>query len=157
LNYKIKILSSKFIKGAIAVAESLPAWFDADSRRRAIPIDLRHQDGFVALDGEQVIGFITLFIAEGRVNIGWMGVHPDYHHQGVGSALIGAAEDYCKQKGIEELATYTLGDSVEYLPYDSTRAFYYSLGFEIYQRSQTDNPGCPEEIKLKKRVLNKQR
>jgi GNAT superfamily N-acetyltransferase len=152
LNFEVKELLPKYVKGAAAVAVSLPAWFDVDSRLRAIPIDLRHQDGFVALDSEQVIGFITLFVAEGRVNIGWMGVHPDYHHQGVGSALIGAAEDYCKQKGIEELATYTLGDSVEYEPYDSTRAFYDSLGFEIYQRSQTDNPSCPEEIKLKKAV-----
>jgi hypothetical protein len=41
---------------------------------------------------------------------------------------------------------------VAYEPYDSTRAFYDSLGFEIYQRSQTDNPSCPEEIKLKKAV-----
>jgi len=152
LNFKIKELAPKYVKGAAEVAESLPAWFDADSRQRAIPTDLWYQDRFVALNGKQVIGFITLFIAEGRVNIGCMGVHPDYHHQGVGSALIGAAEDYCKQKGIEELATYTLGESVAYEPYDSTRAFYYSLGFVIYQRSQTDNPSCPEEIKLKKAV-----
>ncbi len=152
MNFEVKELSQKYVNGAAAVAESLPAWFDADSRRRAIPTDLWYQDGFVALKGKQVIGFITLFVAEGRVNIGCMGVHPDYHHQGVGSALIGAAEDYCKQKGIEELATYTLGESVAYEPYDSTRAFYYSLGFVIYQRSQTDNPSCPEEIKLKKAV-----
>ena len=150
LNYQIKELSPKYVKGAAAVAGSLPAWFDADSRQRVIPIDLRYQDGFIALDGEKVIGFITLFVAEGRVNIGWMGVTPDYHYQGIGRSLVGAAADYCKQREIDELATYTLGDSVEYAPYDATRAFYYSLGFEVYQRSQADNPGCPEEIKLKK-------
>ncbi len=150
MDIKVKELSTKHIDGALAVAEALPAWFDTDSRERAIPIDLNYQDGFVALEGKQVIGFITLFIAEGRVNIGWMGVLPEYHHQGVGKSLIAEAEGYCKGRGILELGTYTLGDSVDYEPYNATRAFYVSMGFEIYQRSQTDNPGCPEEIKLKK-------
>lgn len=101
---------------------------------------------------ERVVGFITLFIAEGRVNIGWLGVHSVFHHQGIGRALIMAAEDYYSQKGIKDITTYTIGDSVDYEPYEATRVFYYSLGFEIYQRSQTDNPGCPEEIKLKKGI-----
>ena len=150
MDIEIIELSKKYIDGALAVADALPAWFDVDSRERAIPIDLQYQDGFIASHNECVIGFITLFIAEGRVNIGWMGVLPEYHHQGVGRALISAAEDFCRQKGILELATYTLGDTVDYEPYNATRAFYASMGFEIFQRSQTDNPGCPEEIKLKK-------
>lgn len=81
-----------------------------------------------------------------------MGVHPDHQRQGIGGLLIKAAEDYCQSIGVEELATYTLGDSVDYPPYESTRAFYKKHGFTIYQRSQTDNLNCPEEIKLKKQV-----
>ena len=53
---------------------------------------------------------------------------------------------------IEEITTDTLGDSVDYAPYEGTRAFYFKHGFQIYQRAQTDNPGCPEEIKIRKRV-----
>lgn len=141
----------------VRIAEALPEWFDDDARTRAIPIDLRFQEVFVCEDfgssaDNAILGFIALFIAEGRVNIGWMGVHPDYHRQGFGGRLIQAAEDYCRSIGVGELATYTLGDGVEYPPYESTRAFYQKHGFTIYQRSQTDNPGCPEEIKLKKRV-----
>lgn len=143
----------------VRIAELLPEWFDDDARDRAIPIDLKYQEVFVCEGFDSsadrtplILGFIALFIAEGRVNIGWMGVHPDYHRQGIGGNLIQAAEDYCQSIGVDELATYTLGDRVEYPPYESTRAFYQKHGFTIYQRSQTDNPGCPEEIKLKKRV-----
>ena len=48
------------------------------------------------------------------------------------------------------IATVTLGESVDYPPYEATRAFYKKHGFAVYQRNQTDNPNCPEELKLKK-------
>lgn len=150
---KIRAYQQKDIPSMIDIARALPQWFDEDARQRAIPIDLRFQDGYVAeMDGE-LIGFITLYVAEGRVNIGWMGVHPSHGRQGIGTKLIAAAEAYCREIGVYQLATYTLGDSVEYPPYEATRAFYVKQGFEVYQRSQTDNPGCPEEIKLKKSII----
>ena len=152
MTIKIEPLSPGHHSGIIAVAQSLPEWFDTDSRTRAIPIDLRFQDGFAAVLDEQVVGFILVFVSEGRVNISWMGVHPDYHRQGIGGLLLDAAESFCQSIGVCELVTYTLGDSVDYKPYEATRAFYRSHGFEIYQRSQTDNLGCPEEIKLRKKV-----
>lgn len=136
----------------LAVAETLLEWFDVDARGRAIPTDLQHQDGFVALLDSKLVGFITLFVAEGRLNIGWLGVKKDCHRQGIGGRLLDAAEDTARDMGIEELATYTLGDSVDYQPYEQTRAFYAKHGFQIYQRSKTDNPGCPEEIKILKKI-----
>lgn len=152
---KIRALTQKDIKAVLEVAQALPDWFDADSRSRAIPVDLRFQDGFVAEEDGRVLGFITLYVDEGRVNIGWMGVLPDRQGQGIGARLIAAAEAYCRERGIPELATYTLGDAVDYAPYAATRAFYFAKGFTVYQRSQTDNPGCPEEIKIKKMVDDK--
>jgi len=136
----------------LQISELLPEWFDIDARTRAIPIDIRFQEVLLVEENGQILGFIALYIAEGRVNIGWLGVHPDHHRQGIGGLLIKAAENYCRSVGIEELATYTLGDSVDYPPYNVTRAFYHKYGFRLYQRSQTDNPGCPEEIRLKKWV-----
>jgi len=149
---KIIPMAEEHLEQVLQIIEALPDWFDIDARTRAIPIDLQFQEVFVAQDGGQIVGFVTLYIAEGRVNIGWMGVHPDHHRMGIGGQLIKAAEDFCRQMGIDELAVYTLGDSVDYEPYESTRAFYLKHSFSIYQRSQTDNPGCPEEIKLKKYV-----
>jgi GNAT superfamily N-acetyltransferase len=152
MTIRIEPLSPRHHSGIIAVAQSLPEWFDTDSRTWAIPIDLRFQEGFVAIIYARVVGFILLFVSEGRVNISWMGVHPDYHRQGIGGLLLDAAESFGRAIGVCELTTYTLGDSVEYEPYEATRAFYRDHGFEIFQRSQTDNPGCPEEIKLKKNI-----
>jgi GNAT superfamily N-acetyltransferase len=149
---EIRVLTKDDADAVLAIAQSLPDWFDEDAQRRAIPLDLRFQDGFIAVAGKDIVGFITLYVAEGRVNIGWMGVHPEYHRQGVGASLLRAAEGYSRERGISELATYTLGDGVDYEPYDHTRAFYFAEGFSIYQRSQTDNPSIPEEIKIKKQV-----
>ncbi|MFX1537217.1 MAG: GNAT family N-acetyltransferase [Promethearchaeota archaeon] len=136
----------------VNVAEALPEWFDEDARGRAMPIDLRHQQGFVALSGRQVVGFVTLFFAEGRVNIGWLGVHPEHQRKGIGAMLLRCAEEVGLQHGITEISAYTLGSGVDYEPYERTRRFYFSQGFEIYQTSKTDNPGCSEEIKIKKEI-----
>jgi GNAT superfamily N-acetyltransferase len=149
---KIIPMAKEHLEQVLQIIEALPDWFDNDARTRAIPIDLQFQEVFVAEDGGRIVGFITLYIAEGRMNIGWLGVQPDHHRKGIGGKLIKAAEDFCHQNGIDELAVYTLGDSVDYEPYEYTRAFYLKQGFTIFQRSETDNPGCPEEIKLKKYV-----
>ena len=42
------------------IVKSLHGWFNDDAHDRAIPSDLRHQDGFVAVSGAEVVGFITL-------------------------------------------------------------------------------------------------
>ena len=136
--------------GVLVVAESVTGWFDADARHRAIPVDLRHQEGFVAVSKGQVVGFITVFVAEGRLNIGWMGVRPEQHRHGIGTRLLTRAEQSAREKGLMEIATFTLGAGVDYEPYEATRAFYFKSGFRIYQTNKTDNPGCPEEIKIKK-------
>lgn len=138
--------------GILAVAEALPEWFDSDACGRSIPADLRHQDGFVAISDGEVVGFITLFFAEGRLNIGWVGVRPDCQKKRIGSRLLICAEEFGRQHGMTEVATYTLGEGVDYRPYEATRQFYFSRGFTVYQRNTTDNPGCPEEIKIKKPI-----
>lgn len=145
-------MAARHHAGVLQVAEALPEWFDQDARTRGIPVDIRHQHGFVAVADGQVVGFITLFVAEGRLNIGWLGVGRECHGQGIGTRLLEAAEAYAQEHGLAEIATWTLGDGVDYKPYESTRAFYFRRGFVIYQRSQTDNPGCPEEIRIKKAV-----
>jgi len=139
--------------GILRVVEALPDWFDSDARNRSIPIDLKHQDGFIALFNGEIVGFITLFVAEGRLHIGWLGVKPDCQHRGIGTELLNCAETFGKQHSLTEIATYTLGDSVNYKPYEATRQFYFSRGFTIYQRNQTDNPGCSEEIRIKKQIV----
>jgi GNAT superfamily N-acetyltransferase len=153
LRIKTRYIREQDYPAILEVAQALPEWFDADARGRAIPADLRHQAGFVALADGEVVGFVTLFIAEGRLNIGWLGVSPECHRQGIGTCLLACAEAFGRRHGLTELATNTLGDGVYYPPYEATRRFYSSHGFAVYQRSTTDNPGCPEEIKMKKEIV----
>ena len=143
---------SSDLSGILEVARTLPDWFDDDARNRAIPIDIRHQPSFVATDEDRIVGFVTIFVNEGRLNIGWIGVHVDWHRQGIGTRLVKKAEELARELGCSEVATMTLGDSVDYPPYESTRQFYFKCGFQVYMRSQTDNPGCPEELHISKKV-----
>ena len=53
--------------------------------RNQSPIDIRHQEGFVAVSAQRVIGFVTLYVAEGRLHIGWLGVARKFHKQGIGA------------------------------------------------------------------------
>ena len=153
LEIMLRALDVSDYAGIDEVVADLPQWFDERARTTSIPIDIRHQLGFVAIHLEKVVGFITLYVADGRLNIGWMGVKRDLHRQGIGRLLIGQAVEVAKEMGIQELVTYTLGDGVEYEPYARTRQFYFANGFHIYQRNQTDNDGCPEEIKIAKHVF----
>lgn len=136
----------------VAVVKTLTDWFTPDAQDRAVPADLKYQQGFLAESEGRVLGFVTLFVAEGRLNIGWLAVRRDCHRQGIGGKLLARAAHRAAELGLSELATYTLGDSVEYEPYETTRSFYFKHGFQIYQRNKTDNPECPEEYKIRKRI-----
>lgn len=137
--------------GIVRIADSLPEWFDKEGRE-AIPIDIKHHHCIIAEDSKSIIGFISLFVYEGRLSISWMGVLPEAQNKGVGSKLLQKAEEHGRQLGLKEIATYTLGDSVDYKPYEQTRKFYYKNGFTVYMRFQTDNTSCIEGIKIKKSI-----
>jgi GNAT superfamily N-acetyltransferase len=148
----IRPLITADVDAVLAIAEDLPEWFDEYARCKGIPMDAVHQSGFLALDDDLAVGFATYYIAEGRLNIGWIGVRKEYQRKGIGERLLRELEKRARELHIPEVATYTLGDRVDYPPYESTRAFYFKNGFRIYQRSQTDNPSCPEEIKISKKI-----
>jgi GNAT superfamily N-acetyltransferase len=136
----------------LEVVATLSDWFDDDARNRSIPIDLRHHMTFVADDAGRVVGFISLHVFNGRLDISWMGVRNECRGRGIGTRLLDRAEELGRAWGLHEITTFTLGDTVDYEPYEFTRRFYLRNGFEVYQRNQTDNPGCPEEWRLKKRI-----
>lgn len=153
MNSEIREYHAKDYQQVLDLARGLPEWFNEDALQRSIPLDLKFQRVFVVEDSGAIQGFITLFVMEGRLHIGWLAVAKEFHGRGVGRKLIERAEVFAREQGISELATYTLGDSVDYPPYEETRKFYYRMGFEVYERCQTDNEECPEEMKIKKKVL----
>ena len=81
---KIQPLEEEHYSGILAVVENLSEWFDETARSRSVPTDIRHQEGFVAVFGQRVVGFVTLYVAEGRLHIGWLGVDKKFQRQGIG-------------------------------------------------------------------------
>ena len=71
---QIQLLEEEHYAGILTITEGLPEWFDETARSKSIPTDIRHQGGFVAISGQKVVGFVTLYVAEGWLHIGWLGV-----------------------------------------------------------------------------------
>jgi ribosomal protein S18 acetylase RimI-like enzyme len=116
------------------VAKALRSHFDDDAMER-MPEDLQSQSLHVAEneDGE-VVGFIAVRVDGGKdAEITWMGVRPDRQGQGIGTALVSAAVEDLLEQGVERLMVRTLADTVDYEPYEATRAFYRSRGFKLQE------------------------
>lgn len=137
----------------VALINDLPEWFDKNAREN-IPIDLHFQKGVVASRITEICGFLSFFVYEGIGNIAWMAVKRNTRRRGIGKKLLDYFEFAMRQNGVKICQVYTLGDSVDYKPYNETRAFYYKNGYKEFKRVKTDNPSCPEELFLRK-VLEK--
>ena len=139
---------SDFVE-VMEIVRALPQWF-SETGIKHIEIDLKYQRGLVATKDDRIIGFFTFYVYEGQAQLAWIGVLPEFHRQGIGRLLLTALIETLKTDGIGLLKVNTLGDSVDYSPYEFTRAFYSSLGFRESQRIQQDNPDCPELLILAK-------
>lgn len=58
-----------------------------------------------------------------------LGVLEEYHRKGIGHALLNDVENFAKENGYKFITVKTLNASVQYEPYERTRAFYYKNGF----------------------------
>ncbi len=72
------------------------------------------------------------------------------HRCGIGARLLAYAENRLRDAGATIVQVETLGDSVDYEPYERTRAFYRAPGFRDFKRVMTDNPGMPESLTLQR-------
>lgn len=138
-----------------AIMISLDKWFD-EHALQSIMIDLAFHKGFVAICDGKIAGFITFFVYEAVGIIGWLGVGLRYQNKGTGSDLLRRLEDELVKNRIDTVQVYTLSDTVEYEPYEKTRAFYFRNGFTEYRRIATSNPNCPEELYLRKKLSSRE-
>ena len=108
------------------VLRALPDWFGLEQSVRdyvrdvaGLPFFAVGRDGFLALKLHDP--------AAAEVYV--MGVLPDRHRHGVGSALMDAGETFLRERGVEYLQAKTLGPSRPDEHYAATRRFYESRGF----------------------------
>jgi GNAT superfamily N-acetyltransferase len=92
-----------------------------------------------------VDGFLSLKLHSARAaEVYLMGVRPDLHGRGLGTALLEVAEEYVRGRGIEFLHVKTLGPSHPSERYERTRRFYEARGFvpleEFHGLWEENNP-----------------
>jgi len=108
------------------VLEALPDWFglpDAVERYvrdvAALPVLAAEDTGFLALKVHN----------DTAAEIYVMGVLPEHHRHGIGTALVEDAENLLRVMGVEYLQVKTLGPSEPSEHYARTRRFYEARGF----------------------------
>jgi GNAT superfamily N-acetyltransferase len=108
------------------VLRDLPEWFGIEEATAAYIRDVAELPTF-AVDGDALLSLKlhTSHAAELYV----MGVRRERHGQGLGTALVEAAEAYLRERGIEYLQVKTLGPSHPDEGYERTRRFYEVCGF----------------------------
>ena len=112
---------------AEAVLRDLPGWFGIEEATRDYVQGAATLPTFAV---EPDVGFLSVKQqTPAAAELYVMGVRPGHHRQGIGRALVAAAESWCRARGIRYLHVKTLGPSRPDEGYAATRAFYEALGF----------------------------
>ena len=135
---EVRLLTDAEKPGCEGILRTLPEWFGVEEAIAEYARDIRCLDTFGAWQHEELLGFITLkrhfdHAAEVRV----MAVLAAHHGRGIGRTLLAHAERWLRGRSVRWLQVKTLGPSRAHEPYDRTRAFYGSAGFEPLEEFET--------------------
>lgn len=112
------------------ILRSLPRWFGIESAVVAYAKAADCLPTFLAYSEESVIGFISLEgHSHGVYEVHCIAVHNDFRGQGVGTALLSAAETWMRAQGASQMVVKTIAESHPSPEYKASRAFYQSKGF----------------------------
>jgi len=112
---------------AEAVLRDLPDWFGIEGSTREYIEEAAALPTFAV---EPDLGFLCLKQhTPAAAELYVMGVRLAHHREGIGRALVAAAESWCRERCIRYLHVKTLGPSRESAGYGATRAFYEAVGF----------------------------
>ena len=140
---EIRKIEATDVEHCVAVLRALPQWFGIESAILDYGKDLENLDGWVALDGSKLIGFIGLKrYGDAAVEINVVGVLPDYRGKGIGTMLVGRVEAELGA-GVRLLHMKTLAPSHPDPNYAETRAFWQAKGFvpmDAHELWGEDNP-----------------
>ena len=108
------------------ILRELPDWFGIEEATRHYIDEVARLPTFAAGDA----GFLSVKHHTPRAaEVYVMSVRPSRHREGLGSALLAAAEDYLRARDVEYLQVKTLGPSRPDEGYERTRLFYEARGF----------------------------
>ena len=119
-----------------AIVAGLPYHFGQEEGRRDCAAAVRRDLGLVAVEGGEIVGFLTYVSRfDEAAEITWMAVRADRRRRGIGHALIERLTDQLIAAGRRVLLVLTVSPSDPGPEpddgYQSTRAFYRSVGFVL--------------------------
>ena len=122
-------------------------WFGIEEATAAYIHAVRELETFAVGDA----GFLSLKRHNPRAaEVYVMGVVPEQHRRGIGTALLAAAEEALRERGVEYLQVKTLGPSRESEGYARTRRFYEARGFVPLEEFPDLWPGNPALLLVKR-------
>lgn len=118
------------------IDRALEAWYDEAVLRERIDGD----GAFLVAVGRDVGGEVLGYASAGReagedgrgIHLGSIYVHPDRWGDGVGSALLSAFLETCREAGYDRVHAIALGEN------DRACAFYRSRGFSLCEERESD-------------------
>jgi ribosomal protein S18 acetylase RimI-like enzyme len=140
----IRPLASTDAEACDAILLTLPYHFGNEGGRAECALAVRTQSGLVAVEYDEVVGFLTLERHNPlSAEITWMAVRADRRRAGIGRALIEQAVDDLTRAGAELLCVLTMAESEPEERttdnYADTRAFYRALGFLPIRELELDS------------------
>ena len=126
----------------LAVAKKLhPKWFH-ESHIKSMPVDLRCQLGFVAVEESRIVGFVSYSSEDGIPRITRLAVDPGLHRQGIGRRLVAATEHDVKKAGASVLQVDAMGWTRPIArQHTGTMKFYEALGFKVVKKHPVNVEG----------------
>lgn len=101
-SYKIELMNSSHVEGVFEVSKlSLKETWNKESIEKELSNKLAKY--LVALDGDNVVGFVGMWIVFDEGDITNIAVHPDYRKQGIGNLLMNNLISLCKENKINSL------------------------------------------------------
>ena len=134
------------------VLRSLPMWFGIESALQMYADDSVRLPGFAAMDGERVLGFISLqqhFPQAWEVHC--IAVRAGSRNAGCGRALMRHAEGWLGNQGVTLLQVKTIAASSASKEYAQTRGFYAHLGYqplEVFPELWSPRHPCLQLVKV---------
>lgn len=150
-NIEIRAIDPSDHDGVMKVAKSLnPGWFDDYAISNEIPLDLKLHRGFVAIQNNKRVGFITFSSEDGDIKITWLGVTLESHRNGIGGLLLKELEKLATSLAVKKIEVETLSEKEDWEPYNRTRAFYIKNGFVFVSDRQITSKKSGEVFWLAK-------
>ncbi len=112
------------------ILRSAPEWFGIEEAIVEYGEAIEQMPTILAMQNDQAVGFMTIeqhFPSSAELHV--LCIRPEWHRQGIGQALLAAAEAYVRQIGARFLQVKTLSPRRVDANYARTRLWFEAMGF----------------------------